>query len=146
MFKKLLARFHSVGKKGCSLLAVALLVTACSTSTAYTVEQGVDSTALTAMTTAKVIYKHACTKATEEGNICASKETVEKAKAIRVILWGALQTYWDAVDAYSKAETTGTSQSLETAKAALQTAISQAMTIFSTEEVLKILSLDNSKA
>lgn len=144
MFKKF---FRNVRQRATILALVSLaFLAACQPATINSVEAGIDTAALTALTSQKVVLKHPCTETVT--TLCADKDLIKDMKAVRLMLMGALQTYWSAVDAYKAAvKDGGDSATAEAAKdaayAALKTAVDQATTLLSTSEVLAILSISN---
>lgn len=144
MFKKFFQSFRK-GTQVLALVSLAVLA-ACNTATVNSVEAGIDTAALTALTSQKVVLKHPCTETVT--TLCADADLIKDMKAIRLMLMGALKTYWSAVDAYKLADkdgadTTTAEAAKDAAYAALKTAVDQATTLLGTSEVLAILTLSN---
>lgn len=129
------------------IIALLGLFTGCSASTVNTVEASIDATALTVLTSQKIVLKHPCTATVT--TLCADKELIEAMKVARLLLTEGLRTYWASVDAYklavkNGADTTSAEAAKETAYAALKRIAEGSVKLLSEPEVLAILSISNS--
>lgn len=145
MFDRLKKFFRHGAQVSC-LVALAFLA-ACNLTTTNAVEAGIDTTALAALTSGKVVLKHPCTATVT--TLCADKDLIEDVRAIRLLLTGALRTYWTSVDAYKKVVKDGGDEATaeatkDAAYAALQKAVDEATALYGVPEVMAILSISNS--
>ena len=145
MFKKF---FRNV-RQGSQVLAIVSLafLAACQTDTVNTVEASIDSLALTALTSQKVLLKHPCTETVT--TLCADQDLLKATKGARLILITSLQGYWNAVDAYKKAlkeggDTAQAAATKDAAYAALQAAVTGVQKLLSEPAALAVLSISNS--
>ena len=151
MFKKF---FRNV-RQGSQVLAIVSLafLAACQTDTVNTVEASIDSLALTALTSQKVLLKHPCTETVT--TLCADQDLLKATKGARLILITSLQGYWTSADAYKKAlaackdtpttcDTAEAQATKDAAYAALLAAVTGMQTLLSEPAALAVLSLANS--